>query len=166
MSRRKGAEGERELARFLCAAGFRATRGAQHRGGPGSPDVLCPSLPGLRFEAKRCERLDLYAALDQARRDAGDRLPVLAHRRNGSRWVAILALKDLLAILRGSDYVASSGQDALRTPQYASGAAIPYCACGCERELPATEYQGQERRYFSPACRARAQRARRREVAS
>ena len=89
-SRRKGARGERELAAVLTAEGFPATRGQQHRGGPGSPDVLVPSLPGIHFEAKRTERLSLYDALGQARRDAGDKLPVVAHPKNACEWGAIL----------------------------------------------------------------------------
>ncbi len=67
--------------------------------------MLVPSLPGIHFEAKRTERLSLYDALGQARRDAGDKLPIVAHRRNASEWVAILRLEDLLAILRESDFV-------------------------------------------------------------
>ena len=104
-SRRKGARGERELAAVLTAEGFPATRGQQYRGGPDSPDVIVPSLPGIHFEAKRTERLNLYDALGQARRDAGDKLPVVAHRKNASEWVAILSLVDLLAIVRESDLV-------------------------------------------------------------
>jgi hypothetical protein len=125
-SRRKGKVGERELARLLSSEGFPARRGAQHRGGPDSPDVLCPSLPSIHFEAKRCERLRIYDAIDQARREAGeDQIPVVCHRRNaslaseGSRsvrwladgsvpWLAVLTLTDLLAIVRESDYVSTS----------------------------------------------------------
>lgn len=99
-SRDKGKAGERELARLLTAEGFEARRGAQHRGGDDSPDVICPSLPGLHWEVKRCQRLRLYDALDQARRDAGDHLPVVAHRANGRQWLAILDLRDLLSVLR------------------------------------------------------------------
>ncbi len=104
-SRSKGARGERELAAVLTAEGFDAVRGQQHRGGPDSPDVIVPSLPGVHFEAKRCERLNLYDAVGQARRDAGDKLPVVAHRRNAHAWLAILPLVDLLAILRERDFV-------------------------------------------------------------
>ena len=46
-----------------------------------------------------------YDAVAQAKRDAGDKLPVVAHRRNACEWLAILRLTDLLAILRESDYV-------------------------------------------------------------
>lgn len=111
-SRRKGKRGERELARLLTAEGFDATRGAQHRGGPDSPDVVVPSLPALHFEAKRCERLNLYDSMAQARNDAGNKLPVVAHRRNDHPWVAILMLTDLLTILRESDFATNaSGLD-------------------------------------------------------
>ena len=106
-SRRKGSRGERELARVLTSEGFPATRGQQHRGGPGSPDVLCPSLASIHWEAKRSERLSLYDALVQARADAGTgQIPVVAHRRNHHDWVAVLQLEDLLAILRESCLVA------------------------------------------------------------
>ena len=104
-SRRKGKRGERELVAVLTAEGFDARRGQQHRGGPDSPDVIVPALPGIHFEAKRTERLSLYDAVDQARRDARDKLPVVAHRRNNHAWLAILPLTDLLAILRERDHV-------------------------------------------------------------
>ena len=120
-SRRKGAVGERELSRLLTDEGFPATRGAQHRGGPGSPDVLCPSLPGIHFEAKRCERLDLLGAIEQARSEAGGRLPVVAHRRNGCEWVAILPLADLLAIVRESSYVEQPASEPRGRCDYCDG---------------------------------------------
>ena len=106
-SRKKGKRGEVELSRLLSSEGFPATRGQQHRGGPGSPDVLVPSMPDLHFECKRAERLNVYGAISQARRDAGGRVPVVAHRRNAHEWLAILPLVDLLTILRESDFVES-----------------------------------------------------------
>ena len=99
-SRDKGARGERELAALLTAKGFPARRGVQYQGGTDSPDVVVEGLPGIHFEAKRCERLSLYEALSQAKQDAGDKLPVVCHRRNGRQWVAVLDLTDLLALLR------------------------------------------------------------------
>ncbi len=104
-SRRKGKRRERELAALLSVEGFAATRGQQHRGGPDAPDIIVPSLPGIHFEAKRCERLNLYDAVAQAKNDAGGKLPVVAHRRNACEWLAILPLTSLLAILRESDFV-------------------------------------------------------------
>ena len=104
-SRRKGAVGERELASLLTAEGFPATRGQQFQGSPDSPDVKCPSLPGLHWEVKRTERLSLYEAMFQAMSDAEDKIAVVAHRRNNFGWVAILGLEDFLAIVRESTYV-------------------------------------------------------------
>lgn len=101
-SRRKGKVGERELARFLTVEGFPSRRGVQYKGGSESPDVMCEALSAIHFESKRCERLSLYDALDQAVRECGDSIPIVAHRRNNCRWVAILDLSDLLSILRES----------------------------------------------------------------
>ncbi len=110
-SHNKGKRGDVEFAAILTAEGFDARRGQQHRGGPDSPDVIVPSLPSIHFEAKRTERLSLYDAVAQARRDAGDKLPIVAHRRNASEWVAILTLTDLLAIIHESSYVETTCRD-------------------------------------------------------
>lgn len=99
-SRNKGAAYERELAQVLREAGFSdAQRGQQHKGGADSPDVI--GLPGYHIEAKRVENLSLYTAMDQAVRDCGpNRTPVVVHRRNGRRSVAILHLDDFLALVK------------------------------------------------------------------
>lgn len=102
-SRDKGKRGERELAAWLTERGFPASRGAQHRGGPDSPDVLCPGLP-LHFEVKRTETLRLHEAMAQALEDAGEgKVPVVAHRRSGGEWLAILRLEDLLSLLPAAE---------------------------------------------------------------
>lgn len=62
-------------------------------------------MPVIHFEAKRCLRLWLYEALEQAQREAAKRLPVVAHRRNEDECLAVMRLSDLLAILRDSDYM-------------------------------------------------------------
>lgn len=97
-SKRKGAVGERELASVLREHGYDAHRGVQYHGGPDSPDVV--GLPGLHIECKRTERFDLYGALAQAQADAGERIPVVMHRRNLHRWTAVLLLEDFLTIYR------------------------------------------------------------------
>lgn len=98
-SRRKGADGERELAAWLRERGVSARRGRQFCGGAESPDVAT-DLEHVHFECKRVERFNVYEALDQAIGDAGERLPVVAHRRNRGAWVAILPLERLLPLLR------------------------------------------------------------------
>jgi hypothetical protein len=100
MSRRKGAAGEREAAAKLNEVlGTRFHRGRQYHGGPESPD-LAGDLPGLHLEVKRCERLSLYTAMAQARRDASvDQVPAVMHRANGKGWLLVVAVEDLIRLL-------------------------------------------------------------------
>ena len=94
----KGKDGEREFAGLLRAEGLEARRGQQHAGGPDSPDVLCPSMPDTHFEVKRTEVLSLYKAMDKAILDAGDKVPVVAHRRNRKPWLVIMRFEDWLKL--------------------------------------------------------------------
>ena len=98
MSREKGKRGERQVAALFREYGFDAHRGQQYHGGPDSPDVV--GVPGLHIEVKRTERLNLYDALAQAKRDAGEDLPVVIHRKNDSEWVVILSFADFMKLYR------------------------------------------------------------------
>ena len=98
MSRDKGKRGEAEVAHLLQNYGYDAKRGCQYHGGPDSPDVV--GLPGYHIEVKRTERLDLYGAMEQTKRDAGSDTPVVFHRRNGKEWLVILRAEDWLEDLR------------------------------------------------------------------
>ena len=95
-SRAKGATGERELANYLKDAGFQARRGQQFSGSSDSPDVVCPSLDSFHIECKRVEAGSLYVWLQQSVRDAGDKTPLVIHRRNKKDWVVIMKLDDFL----------------------------------------------------------------------
>jgi hypothetical protein len=99
-SRQKGKRGELELVEFLRERGVAARRGQQFSGGADSPDVVT-ALEDVHFEAKRVEAGNPYQWLDQAIADAGDKIPVVAHRRNRRDWIAIIRLADLVAILKG-----------------------------------------------------------------
>ena len=99
-SNQKGKRGERELATWLTERGHPARRGQQYSGSPDSPDVVCPSLAGLHFEAKRVERLRLHESIEQAIADAGKGMvPIVAHKANRRPWLAILRLDDLIQLL-------------------------------------------------------------------
>lgn len=98
-SRAKGKAGELELAEFLRQHGAEARRGVQFKGGAGSPDVVT-DIAGVHFECKRVEAGNLYTWMDQATRDAGGQIPVVAHRKNRREWVAILPLAALLELLK------------------------------------------------------------------
>lgn len=94
-SRRKGKLGELEAAAEIRRL-FRtvARRGRQYQGSDQSPDVLT-DIEGVHLEVKRVEALRLYAALEQAAADAGEKIPVVLHRANKKPWVAIVRLDDL-----------------------------------------------------------------------
>ena len=92
---KKGKAGEREAAHYLTELfGIPCSRGAQHAGGVESPDIK--GVPGLHFEVKRVQALNLGAAMAQAERDAGGALvPVVLHRRNREGWRMTIRADDL-----------------------------------------------------------------------
>lgn len=95
-SRNKGKVGELEVAAMLREHGFDARRGQQFSGSPDSPDVVT-DLEGHHVEVKRTERLDLYAAVDQAAADAPEgAMPVVFHRRSRKPWVVIMPAEEYL----------------------------------------------------------------------
>ena len=102
-SKKKGARGELEFSSFLKDEGYEAIRGCQNAGrdatGQEAPDVI-HNVPGVHFEVKRTEKLRIVPALDQAARDAGDKIPIVAWRRNNWPWMAILPMKNLMEFIR------------------------------------------------------------------
>jgi len=109
-SRTKGAVGEREWRDRLRDAGFAARRGQQHAGGPESPDVICDDLPGIHFEVKRVERLNLHDAMEQSIHDAGKKIPTVAHRRNRGEWMVTMRAGDWFDLVRESDLPRCGGK--------------------------------------------------------
>lgn len=98
-SRQKGAKGERELARLLRSEGYDTRRGQQYSGANGDADVV--GLPGIHIECKRVERLNIYDAIDQSKRDAREgETPVVMHRKNHSEWLVTMRLEDWLELYR------------------------------------------------------------------
>jgi Holliday junction resolvase len=101
-SKRKGKVGELELSKKLKEYGYAARRSVQYNGKEeeGQADVL--GLPGVHIECKRTERLNLYDAVEQAKRDCEgkEQLPVVFHRKNKSEWLAIMTLDDFMNLYR------------------------------------------------------------------
>lgn len=94
-SRDKGARAEREAAKVWAELlGCEARRGQQFSGGTESPDVVT-SMENVHLEVKRTERGNPYLWVAQAVRDAGPKLPIVLHRRNGQEWLAIVRLADV-----------------------------------------------------------------------
>lgn len=101
-SKRKGKDGELELASKLREHGYNVRRSVQYNGKEeeGQADLL--GLPGIHIECKRTESLRLYEAVDQAKRDSKgkNQIPVVFHRKNKCEWLAIMPLDDFMKIYR------------------------------------------------------------------
>ncbi len=99
-SREKGKRGERQWRDELRAEGFAARRGQQFSGSPDSPDVISEDLPWIHFEVKAVERLNVEDAMDQARRDSGGKVPIVAHRRSFRPWLVTMTAEAFFKFLR------------------------------------------------------------------
>ena len=110
-SRRKGKEGELELARILRTYGFNTRRGQQFKGGGDSPDVM--GLPGVHIECKRVQNLNIEKAMMQSRTDAEetDDVPVVMHRRDREKWKVTMDLDEFMKM-----YIAATDADVPRFP--------------------------------------------------
>ena len=100
-SRQKGKTGELELARKLKEYGYdEAKRSVQYNGKDGQADVI--GLPHIHIECKRVEKLNLYDAMEQAKRDAknGDK-PTVFHRKNRCNWLVTMDLDDFMTLYKG-----------------------------------------------------------------
>jgi hypothetical protein len=109
-SREKGKRGERAWRDELRAHGFDARRGQQFCGSPDSPDVVCPDLAWIHFEVKHVQRLNINDAMDQARRDGADKVPVVAHRRSFCPWLVTMEAETFFRLLRG-DFLTEGNPD-------------------------------------------------------
>lgn len=101
-SREKGKRGERQWRDELRAAGYDARRGQQFCGSPDSPDVICNALPWIHFEVKAVEKLNICDAMDQARNECGQAVPIVAHKRNFRPWLVTMDSETFFKFLRGA----------------------------------------------------------------
>lgn len=105
-SRTKGKRGELELAHVLNEYGYETRRGCQYSGANGDADV--EGLPGIHTEVKRVEKLNIYNAMDQSKRDAyadslkhgHEMLPTVFHRKNHCEWLVTMRLEDWIKIYK------------------------------------------------------------------
>ena len=94
-SRAKGKRGELELAHILQGYGIEARRGQQYSGIEGE-DVV--GLEGIHIECKRVEQLNIDKAMEQSRRDAGDKTAVVMHKKNHKPWLVTMDLDDWMRL--------------------------------------------------------------------
>jgi hypothetical protein len=102
MSRTKGGVGEREVVAIAHAHGLTSARRNFMSGGQGGGDII--GVPGIHLEVKRQETCSIWQWIKQATDEAdGTDIPVVAFRRNGSGWQAVLPLDELLALIAARD---------------------------------------------------------------
>ena len=89
-SRRKGADGEREVRDILIDHGFEARRDGR------LDDDLDHNLEGFHLEVKRRERYEIDSWISQAEGDCNGRIPVVVFRKSREPWRVILRLDDFL----------------------------------------------------------------------
>ena len=131
-SREKGKRGERLWRDELRANGYDARRGQQFCGSPDSPDVICDALPGIHFEVKCVERLNIEEAMDQARRDCDVKTPFVAHKRNHRRWLVTMDAETFFRLLRGDLSEFTSSKVSGGTPDTTRGTRVlPISAAAC-----------------------------------
>lgn len=99
-SKRKGNIGEVELAHKLGEYGYNTRRSVQYNGKDGQADVI--GLPKIHIECKRVEKLNIYNAIKQAKRDAknGD-MPTVFHRKNRCNWLVTMELDNFMKLYEG-----------------------------------------------------------------
>lgn len=94
-SKQKGKRGELELVHYLKDRGYTARRGQQFCGTPDSPDIIT-NIDNIHWECKRVEHLNINKAYNQAVSDAGDKMPVVASKKNNAKWLVTMSLDDFL----------------------------------------------------------------------
>ena len=98
-SRNKGASYERHVAGLFKAEGYDARRGQQFCGINGDADVT--GIPGIHIECKAVERLNLYDAMAQAKRDAREgEIPVVIHKKNYCADLVTMTFEDWIKLYR------------------------------------------------------------------
>ena len=113
--REKGKRGERMWRDMLRQMGFNPEttyRSSQFSGKApdgSSADVVCAELPGIHWEVKNVERLNIWGAYMQAKMDCSGKMPVVAHTKNQFGWLVTLSGEDFLTIIRRSDLVERVG---------------------------------------------------------
>ena len=110
-SREKGKRFERKIASILRDYGYDdCKRGQQYCGANGDADVV--GLPGIHIEAKAVERLNLYEAMSQSKRDArAGEIPVVMHKKNHCNILVTMELDSFITIY--SEYEAGGVLDEL-----------------------------------------------------
>lgn len=99
-SRQKGARNERAAAKLFREEGFKdVIRGQQFCGLDGNADIT--NTPGLHVEVKAVEKLNLYNAVDQSKRDARENeKSIVLHKKNNCEWLVTMTWSDWIELYK------------------------------------------------------------------
>ena len=103
-SKARGKRAELDLVHKLQKLGFlEARRTSQYCGKAGTSDVV--GLPGVHCECKAVERLNIWEALSQSKRDAeaegNGNIPAVFFKRNRSGFYVAVPLTDFVKLYKG-----------------------------------------------------------------
>lgn len=103
-SKARGKRAELDLVHKLQELGFsEARRTAQYCGKAGTSDVI--GLPGVHCECKAVQRLNIWEALLQSKRDSeadgNSDIPAVFFKRNRSGWYVAMPLTDFVSLYKG-----------------------------------------------------------------
>ena len=99
MSREKGARGEREFINLHLKPYWPAACRNLDQFKDDTRD--CLNVAGCHFQVKRTESLRIWDAIKQAETEAAATdLPLVAFRRNRSKWYVAIEASELVALLR------------------------------------------------------------------
>ena len=97
-SKDKGKRFELEIAHYMQKQGYEnARRSQQFCGINGDADVV--GVDGLHIECKHNETLNIFKAMEQARRDKKDcEIPIVIHKKNRTPILVTLDIDDFMKI--------------------------------------------------------------------
>ena len=98
-SRAKGKRGEIEFIKAHLLEHWPQACRNLDQFGDSKEDVL--NVAGCHWQVKRTESLKLWAAIQQAETEAREHdLPIVAFRRNRSKWYCVIEASELIPLLR------------------------------------------------------------------
>lgn len=98
-SRKKGKRYELHVASLFKSEGFDARRGQQFSGANGDADVV--GVPHIHIECKHVERLNLYDAMAQSKKDARDgETPIVIHKKNNCADLVTMEFSEWIKLYR------------------------------------------------------------------
>lgn len=97
-SREKGKRGERYVVNLFKEYGYNnAHRTAQFKGNTGQAADI-EGIDYIHAEVKFVEKLNLYNAMSQAKRDTKGDIPVVFHKRNNENLLVTMDFKDWIEL--------------------------------------------------------------------